>query len=133
MWLNSMDDEVVYAPRAERISFDMLVRYRLLGQRGTLLLKNLTCGGARVDGLEDLRCGDGLTLYLPSLKPKTAMVVWTVGSGAGLEFERPLHKNVFEDLIHHHARPRARTDADRALQVEGKDLSAPVDFIRHAA
>ena len=120
MLLNTLVDSVVYVPRAERVSFDMLVRFRFEGYRATTMLKNLTCGGARIEGLEGLRAGDKVTLYLPSLKPKEALVAWTQGGAAGLEFERPLHPDVFEDLVQHHARSRERTDTDRLTQIDNR-------------
>lgn len=120
MLLNTLVDSVVYVPRAERVSFDMLVRFRFDGYRATTMLKNLTCGGARIEGLEGLRAGDKVTLYLPSLKPKDALVVWTQGGAAGLEFDRPLHPDVFEDLVQHHARSRERTDTDRLTQIDSR-------------
>jgi hypothetical protein len=64
MLLNTINDTVVYVPRAERIGFDIPVRYRRGDVRSSTLLINLTCGGARVEGIEDLRCGDKVTLYL---------------------------------------------------------------------
>ena len=127
-----MVDDIVIQPRAERISFDMLVRYRNMGNRATVMLKNLTTGGARVEGIEGLRYGDVITLLLPSLKPKDAHVVWVSGSSVGLEFDRPLHKDVFEGLVLHHGRQRARTEADRALQIDARAFE-PLDRLRHAA
>ncbi|HZV08357.1 MAG TPA: hypothetical protein VFF94_01320, partial [Novosphingobium sp.] len=66
-----------------------------------------------------LATGDVLALYLPSLKPKNARVAWTVGTSAGLEFERPLHPDIFESLVLRHARPRERTETDRLLALDG--------------
>jgi hypothetical protein len=120
MLLNTVYDSVVYVPRAERVSFDMLVRYRHEGYRGTTLLKNLTCGGARIEGLEGLRAGDKVTLYLPSLAPKDATVAWATQNSFGLEFDRPLHPDIFEDLVMHHCTRRDRTDTDRATQIDNR-------------
>ena len=131
MYLNSMNDSVVYIPRSERVSFDMQVRYRLDGARGSVLLKNLTCGGARIEGINGLRLNDLVALSLPSLKPKDARVVWTVGSSAGLEFERPLHPDIFEELVLHHGRRRARTDTDRMLHIDNRYIQdEPIDRLR---
>lgn len=112
MRLNTMVNQVVYAPRAQRISFDMPVRYRQGSQRVSLLLRNLTAMGARVEGLDELRIGDMAMVQLPTLAPKAALVVWTRGDAAGLEFERPLHPDIFEGLVREHAEPRRRTIAD---------------------
>ncbi|HWU04005.1 MAG TPA: PilZ domain-containing protein [Novosphingobium sp.] len=108
-----------YVPRAERISFDLMVRYRFGEERGNVLLRNLTRGGARIEGLAGLRAGDEVSLQLPALSAaKQSVVVWVLQTAAGLEFRRPLHPDVFEDLVHHHALARPRTDTDRMLQID---------------
>ena len=133
MRLNAFEDDIAYTPRSERVSFDMQVRLRCGKIRASAQLKNVTTGGARVDGMQGLRCGDRVTLYLPKLKPKLAMVAWIVGDAAGLEFERPLHPSIFETLVLHHAQWRELTETDRTLRVVGKDYSAPVEDLRNAA
>jgi len=120
MLLNTLVDTVVYVPRAERVSFDLPTRLRFGPLRAPTLLRNLTCGGARVEGLDGLRAGDKVTLYLPSLKPKTATVAWAEGVLVGLEFDRPLHPDIFEDLVHHHARRRDRTPTDALTQISDR-------------
>ncbi|MBB3953122.1 hypothetical protein [Novosphingobium sediminicola] len=120
MLLNTIDDTVVYVPRAERISFDLMVRYRSLEDRGPTLLKNLTCGGARVEGVAGLRCGDKVTLCLPSLAPKEATVVWLLDLSAGLEFDRPLHPDIFEEMVLRHASQRERSETDRLTQINNR-------------
>ena len=103
MWLKSMVDEVVYIPRAERISVDLEVPARLSGSRVRVLLKDLTCEGARIDSMAGLRYDDVITLCLPTLKPKDAYVVWVKNGSAGLAFDRPLHPAVFAQLVRKHA------------------------------
>ena len=127
-----MTDDAIYTPRAERVSFDMPVRARHDGLRTTIWLKNLTCGGARVEGIGGLRAGDELTLFVPTLKPKTARVAWVVGHAIGLEFDRPLHPDVFEGLVLHYGRQRPRTEADRALQIDPRPIP-PVEYALRAA
>ena len=73
--------------RAERHAIDLLARYAWKGLRGTVLLKDLTCDGARIEGLEALRQGDGLTLLLPDAPPVEATVAWAIGRAAGLRFD----------------------------------------------
>lgn len=105
MWLKSMVDDVIYVPRAERISIDLDVRCRIHGARARVVLKNLTTEGARIEAVEGLRYDDVITLMLPSLKPKDAYVVWVKGQSAGIAFERPLHPNVFATLARKHGTP----------------------------
>jgi len=92
--------------RAERVAFDLMVRYRLWGYRGTTMLKDLTPFGARIEGIGDLRIADEVTLLLPGLQAKTAAVVWVEGSALGLEFDHPLHGEVFRALVKDYARSR---------------------------
>jgi len=136
MWLDRMVNEDTYVPRAERVSFDMLVRYRRDGVRATMLMKNLNCDGARVEGLTGLRFGDTITVMLPSLAPKEARVVWIDGMAAGLEFDRPLHPDIFETLVLHHGQWRERNDTDRAARGVPKinpSADTPAAFPRRAA
>jgi hypothetical protein len=76
--------------RAERHAIDLLARYACKGLRGTVLLKDLTHEGARIEGLEALRQGDGLTLLLPDAPPVEATVAWAVGRAAGLKFDEAI-------------------------------------------
>ena len=103
MWLKSMVDDVVYVPRTERISIDLEVPARLQGSRVRVLLKDLTCEGAKIDSMAGLRYDDVISLNLPSLKPKDAYVVWVKAGSAGLAFDRPLHPEVFAQLVRKHA------------------------------
>ena len=111
MWLKSMLDEVVYIPRAERISIDLEVPARLAGSRVRVALKDLTREGARVESMAGLRYDDVITLCLPSLAPKSATVVWVKNGSAGLAFDRPLHPEVFAGLVRKHASVAARHGA----------------------
>lgn len=76
--------------RAERHAIDLLARFAWKGLRGTVLLKDLTHEGARIEGLEGLRQGDGLTLLLPDAPPVEATVAWAVGRAAGLRFDEAI-------------------------------------------
>lgn len=76
--------------RAERVAFDLLVRFAWRGLRATVMLKDLTRFGARIEGLEALRKGDGLVLLLPGLPAIDATVAWAECGAAGLLFEDPL-------------------------------------------
>ena len=100
--------------RAERVAFDLMVKYRLWGFRGTIILKDMTPFGARIEGLADLRLGDSVTLLLPGLQPKDATVMWSEGSVAGIEFDHPLHGEVFQALVRDYARSRHTFEAPPA-------------------
>ena len=127
MLLKTLVDEVVYIPRAQRMCIDLEVRCRVHGERARVVLKNLTPEGARIEALEGLRYDDVITLTLPGLKAKSAIVVWMKGDCAGLAFERPLHPNVFADLVRKHgeARPRAATDSTPATALPEERRALP--------
>lgn len=109
--------------RAERREVALLVRYAWKGLRGTVMLKDLTCFGARMEGLEALRQGDGLTLLLPDHPAIDATVAWAVGRAAGLAFERPIAAPSLDRLVRDFAPserrpvavPEARPHAPRRL------------------
>jgi hypothetical protein len=127
MLLNTLVDEVVYVPRAQRVCIDLEVRCRVHGERARVVLKNLTPEGARIEALEGLRYDDVITLCLPKLKPKAAIVVWVQGDCAGLAFERPLHPDVFTDLVRKHGdtRPRGPADASPATVLPEERRALP--------
>ena len=99
--------------RAERVAFDMLVRYAWRGRRATAMPKDLTRFGARIEGLEGLRRGDGLTLLLPGLQALDADVAWSDGHSAGLSLPCAIPAGAFKDLVHNFA--AGRTAADPVL------------------
>lgn len=76
--------------REDRHAVDLLARYAWKGLRGTVLLKDLTRHGARIEGLEGLRQGDGLTLLLPDAPAVEVVVAWAMGRASGLRFEQPI-------------------------------------------
>lgn len=99
--------------RAERIAFDMLVRYAWRGRRATAMLKDLTRFGARIEGLDGLRKGDGLTLLLPGLRAVEADVAWSDGRSAGLSLANAIPTGAFRDLVRNFA--SSRTEAASIL------------------
>ena len=111
MWLKPMLDDMVYVPRPERISIDLEVPAKLAGSRVRVALKDLTCEGARVESMAGLRYDDVISLHLPSLAPKLATVVWVKNGEAGLAFDRPLHPEVFAQLVRKHGRVAGRHGA----------------------
>ncbi|WP_298195524.1 hypothetical protein [Novosphingobium sp.] len=95
---------VAYMPRrAERIAFDMLVRYSWRGQRGTTLVKDLTRFGARIEGISGLRKEDWLTLLLPDVQPIDAEIAWVAGTSAGLAFDSAVPLEAFDSLVRNFA------------------------------
>lgn len=85
--------------RADRHAIDLLARFAWKGLRGTVLLKDLTADGARIEGLEALRQGDGLTLLLPDAPPVEATVCWALGRAAGLRFDEAIASDELARII----------------------------------
>lgn len=85
--------------RAKRVGFELPVRCKHGLVRSTVMLKDLTTHGARIEGIPPQRIGESVTLFLPGLAPKTAFVVWSEAKTSGLEFELALHEKVFATLV----------------------------------
>lgn len=120
MWLEPEQDSeqarVHRSRRAPRIGFELPVRCKRGVLRTTVMLRDMTTHGARIDGLEHLHLDEPITLLLPGLQAKEAYVAWHKDQAAGLEFDRPLHPAVFEQLVSDFAlkRPRSGPDLPRA-------------------
>lgn len=85
--------------RHERVGFELPVRCKCGLVRSTVMLKDLTPGGARIAGLELLRVGEAITLFLPGIAPRMAFVMWSQPMATGVEFDMPLSPEVFEALV----------------------------------
>ncbi|WP_225204535.1 hypothetical protein [Novosphingobium huizhouense] len=115
---DAQDFDLASLRRVERIGFELPVRCKHGLVRSTVMLKDLTPYGARIDGLDKQRIGEPLTLFIPGLHAKTAFVVWSEPMSSGLEFDHPLHQAVFETLVSDfaigHHRKAARRPVRRA-------------------
>jgi len=101
-----------YQRVTERRAVAMLVRYAWKGLRATVMLRDITRFGARIDGIGALRKGEWLTLLLPGCPATEATVAWTGGSCAGLMFDTPLPQGSYDTLIvDHGAAPLPRQAA----------------------
>jgi hypothetical protein len=120
--------------RARRVGFELPVRCKHGLTRSTVMLKDMTTRGARIEGIPRQRIGDSVTLFLPELAPKLAFVVWSEDKTSGLEFELPLHETVFANLVadfaigHLQRLELGRPEVDGAVKTE-----PAVPPARHAA
>jgi hypothetical protein len=89
--------------RAARIGFEMMVRCKHGPARSTVMLKDMTRHGARIEGLMAPELGEAISLMLPGETPRLAFVMWTRGGAAGLEFGEPLTRDSFEAMIRDYA------------------------------
>ncbi len=85
--------------REAREPVEMMARFRHAITTVTVMLKDITRHGARVEGVGALPHDDAVFLMLPGLAPKLAFVAWSRGQGAGLEFAEPMDQQVFAQLI----------------------------------
>jgi hypothetical protein len=85
--------------RETREPVEMMARFRHGISTVTVMLKDITPHGARVEGVGPLAADDAVFLMLPGLAPKLAFVAWSSGQSAGLEFAEPLDQQVFSGLV----------------------------------
>jgi hypothetical protein len=101
--------------RASRVGFELMVRCKHGPARATVMLKDMTRFGARIEGLAAPEVGEAISLMLPGEAPRLAFVMWTREGASGLEFGDPLHSETFDAMIRDYAvglqpppAPRAR-------------------------
>ncbi|WP_298188874.1 PilZ domain-containing protein [Novosphingobium sp.] len=120
--------------RARRVGFELPVRCKHGVTRSTVMLKDMTTHGARIEGIPRQRIGDTVILFLPELSPKLAFVVWSKDRTSGVEFELPLHETVFANLVADFAIGHLqRLEMGRPVSDAAPLASPPVPPTRHAA
>jgi hypothetical protein len=133
MWIDTSGTKHSSDRRERRMGFELPVRCKHGLVRSTVMLKDLTTHGARIEGIPRQRIGESITLFLPGLAPKTAFVVWSEAKTSGLEFELALHADVFATLVadfaigHLRKAEMGRTDVGKD---EAREEARPT---RHAA
>ena len=86
--------------RSCRRPVDHEVGVKKLGGLGfQLATRDVSPDGCRVELVEMVDIGERVIVRLPSIEPLGAEVAWVKGANAGLQFQRPLHPAVFEQLI----------------------------------
>lgn len=76
-----------------------MARFRRDLTSSTVMLKDLTRFGARIEGVGLLEKDEAVSLALPGCRPSMAFVAWANDHCAGLEFAEPLDNTVFVDLV----------------------------------
>lgn len=89
--------------RAPRIGVELPVRCKVGLIRSTVMLKDMTMHGARIEGIGLQREGESITLLLPALPAVTAFVAWSQPMASGLEFLHPLPEHAFAELVRDYA------------------------------
>lgn len=85
--------------RHARRDVEMLARFRRGVTSMTVMLKDLTPLGARVEGVGLLEEDEIVTLALPGCRPTLAFVAWANAHCAGLEFVEALEDALFDGLV----------------------------------
>lgn len=88
--------------REPREAVEMLARFRRDVSSSTVMLKDLTRHGARIEGVGALGADEAVSLALPGCRPLLAFVAWANDHCAGLEFAEPLATETFLHLVEHH-------------------------------
>lgn len=85
--------------RAARQPVEMMARFRHGISTVTVMLKDITPHGVRIEGVGALDPDEAVYLLLPGLTQKLAFVAWSDGHAAGLEFANPLPAATFDALV----------------------------------
>lgn len=101
--MTTIDPTSAIQRRAARIGFELPVRCKHGLTRSTVMLKDMTRFGARIEGLIAPIEGELVSLLLPDEPARMAFVMWSSGRSAGVEFGDPLPQRVFDALIRDYA------------------------------
>ncbi|MCJ2179971.1 hypothetical protein [Novosphingobium album (ex Hu et al. 2023)] len=85
--------------RHQREQVEMMARFRRDLASSTVMLKDLTPFGARIEGIGPLQTDEAVSLALPGCRPAIAFVAWANDHCAGLEFAEPLENDIFAELV----------------------------------
>lgn len=85
--------------REQRRDVEMFAHFRRGVATVTVMLKDLTPSGARIEGVPDLLEDEAVSLALPGRKPALAFVAWSNAHCAGLEFAEPVPVGLFDALV----------------------------------
>lgn len=102
--------------REERESVEMMANLRSAFTTCTVVLKDLTRFGARIEGIGALEIDEAVNLGLPGCRPAMAFVAWNGAHGTGLEFAEPLDEYVYSQLVVRHGLGR-QNDPALALKI----------------
>ena len=85
--------------RESRRDVEMFARFRCGITTTTVMLRDLTPSGARIEAVGRLARDEAVSLALPGMKPLLTFVAWANDHGAGLEFAEPIAQADFGQLI----------------------------------
>lgn len=85
--------------REDRFCVEMMARFRHGVSTVMVMLKDLTTGGARIEGVGRIERDEAVFLTLPGQKPKMAFVAWSNEHGAGIEFADALDADLLSSMV----------------------------------
>ena len=62
-------------------------------------LEDVSTGGCKVELVEFVEVNDHVIARFPGIEPFSPKVTWADSRFAGIDFDRPLHPAVFEQLL----------------------------------
>ena len=94
--------------RNPRLSLDADIEFRRRKETHyTVRMEDLTAEGCRIAPPERVDAGELVWVQLPSLESLSSHVKWTSDWQSGVEFDRPMHRAVFDLLAARLARVEA--------------------------
>jgi PilZ domain len=64
-----------------------------------VVLEDISTGGCKVELVDFVEVNDHVIARFPGIEPFSAKVSWADSRSAGIDFDRPLHPAVFEQLL----------------------------------
>jgi hypothetical protein len=93
------DSDSIALRREPRRQVEMFARLRRRAHWLTIMLKDFSHGGARIEGVVGLVPDEAVHVALPGCRPQMAFVAWSNGVSAGLEFAEPLPAALYDALV----------------------------------
>jgi hypothetical protein len=84
----------------ERVKVESEISLRRLGSFPfEVRLGDLSAGGCKIEMIEFVEVDDHVVARFPGIEPLGARVSWSDERWAGIDFDRPMHPAVFEQLL----------------------------------
>lgn len=96
---NELGATSIFRRRPDRQQVEMIAHLRHDARTISVMLKDLTRFGARIDCAARLNVDEAVSLTLPGGRPALAFVAWSNDHSAGLEFAQPLPVHSLDVLV----------------------------------
>lgn len=86
--------------RSQRVRCVAEIGMRRMGSFSfQVVVEDVSTGGCKAELVDSVEAGDHVIVRFPGIEPFSAKVSWADAHHAGIDFERPLHPAVFEQLL----------------------------------